>query len=298
MPFKTLIPEELTHRQRHQYLLGTVNPRPICFASTMDMQGRPNLAPYSFFNIFSSNPPIFIFSANTRRDGSTKDTLENARQTGELVINLVNYPMARQMAICGVEYDTGVNEFEKGGFTPLPSLKVKPLRVKESPVQFECRVLEIKTYSNDPGAANLIVAQALLIHMDENIFGDDETIDPRKLDMVGRLGNFNYTRAQGDSIFAIRQPPTEIAIGFDALPEHLRNSTIITGSQLAMLAGVTYLPSQAEVESFATTPEVQSFLESWNQKIDTLHSRIAEYLNKGETENAWSLVIAVSGYRF
>jgi flavin reductase (DIM6/NTAB) family NADH-FMN oxidoreductase RutF len=296
MPFKTLIPEELTPRQRHQYLLGTVNPRPICFASTMDMQGRPNLAPYSFFNIFSSSPPIFIFSANTRRDGSTKDTLENARQTGELVINLVNYPMARQMAICGVEYDTGVNEFEKGGFTPLPSVKVRPFRVKESPVQFECRVLEIKTYSNDPGAANLIVAQALLIHMEENIFGEDETIDPRKLDMVGRLGNFNYTRAQGDSIFAIRQPPSEIAMGFDALPEYLRSSSILTGSQLAMLAGVTHLPSQAQAESFAATPEVQSFLGSWNQENDTLHNRIAEYLNKGETENAWKLVMAVSGF--
>jgi flavin reductase (DIM6/NTAB) family NADH-FMN oxidoreductase RutF len=291
MAFRTIKPEELTHRQRHQYLLGTVNPRPICFASTLDQQGRPNLAPYSFFNIFSSTPPIFIFSANTRRDGSTKDTLENARTTGEVVINLVNYPIARQMAICGVEYDTGVNEFEKGGFTPLPSVMVKPFRVKESPVQFECKVLEIKTYSDDPGAANLIVAQALLIHVNENIFTEDDTIDPRKIDMVGRLGNFNYTRANGESIFSIKQPPSEIAMGFDHLPEHLRKSTVLTGFQLGMMAGVVELPSNEDKQQFATQEEIQSFFSSWKKDVEQLHQKISEYLNTNDVKSAWMLAL-------
>ena len=295
MPYRTFIPEELTPGQRHHYLLGTVNPRPICFASTLDKHGRPNLAPYSFFNIFSSTPPVFIFSVNTRRDGSSKDTLQNVKDVPEVVINLVNYPMARQMAICGVEYDTGINEFEKGGFTPVPSEKVKPFRVKESPVQFECRVLETRAMSEKPGAANLIIAEALLIHMDEMIFADENTIDPQKIDMVGRMGNFNYCRAHGESVFAVRQPPADIAIGFDNLPEHLKTSEVLSGHYLAMMAGVTRLPTSDSIVDFGQQQMIKEFINKLDEQSkdnkNLLHAEVLKYLEKGETENAWKLVL-------
>lgn len=295
MPYRTFKPEKLTPGQRHHYLLGSVNPRPICFASTLDKDGKPNLAPYSFFNIFSSTPPVFIFSVNTRRDGSSKDTLRNVKEVPEVVINLVNYPMARQMAICGVEYDTGINEFYKGGFTPVPSEKVKPLRVKESPVQFECKVLETSAMSNKPGAANLIIAEALLIHMDENIFADENTIDPQKIDMVGRMGNFNYCRAHGESVFAIRQPPADIALGFDNLPDHLKTSKVLSGHYLAMMAGVTRLPSSDSIVDFGQQHKIKEFINKLDKKSkvnkNLLHTEVLKYLEAGETENAWKLVL-------
>ncbi len=287
-------PEDLTPRQRHHYILGTVNPRPICFASTLDQQGRPNLAPYSFFNVFSSTPPILIFSVNTRRDGSNKDTLSNAAATGEVVINLVNYPMARQMAICGVEYDTGINEFKKGGFTPIPSEVVKPFRVKESPVQFECKVREIKSLSDKPGAANLIIAEALLVHMHEDIFSPEDTIDPLKIDMVGRLGNFNYCHANANSVFAIKQPPADIAIGFDNLPEHLLTSSILTGHYLAMLAGVTQLPSESEIDQLSKNDKVGEFLHKMQEERDPLpmlHKEVLYLLKNKKVTDAWSILL-------
>ncbi len=295
MPYRTFTPEELSPSQRHHYLLGSVNPRPICFASTLDKDGQPNLAPYSFFNIFSSTPPVFIFSVNTRRDGSIKDTLQNVKDVPEVVINLVNYPMARQMAICGVEYDTGVNEFKKGGFTPVASEMVKPFRVKESLVQFECKVLETRAMSEKPGAANLIIAEALLIHMDEMIFADENTIDPQKIDMVGRMGNFNYCRASGESVFAIRQPPADIALGFDNLPDHLKTSKILSGHYLAMMAGLTRLPDPKSLADFSRQEDIQKIIGNMHEQSkdnkNLLHAEILKYLEKGETENAWKLVL-------
>ncbi len=295
--FRTFTAEDLTPRQRHQYILGSVNPRPICFASTLDKDGRPNLAPYSFFNVFSSTPPVFIFSVNTRRDGTHKDTLRNAKATGEVVINLVNYPMSRQMAICGVEYDTGVNEFEKGGFTPLASEKVKPWRVKESPVQFECKVLEVRSLSDKPGAANLIMAQAVLIHMKEDVFADDDTIDPLRIDMVGRLGNFNYCHANPQSIFAIKQPPAHIAMGFDNLPAHLKNSKVLTGHHLAMLAGVTSMPEKEVVTAFRQSDEgrklMKGLTENKGGSLVQLHEKVKTLLDKNQVEDAWCLVLAM-----
>lgn len=293
---RTFKPEDLTKKQRHQYLLGTVNPRPICFASTLNQSGQPNLAPYSFFNIFNSTPPILIFSVGNRRDGSMKDTLRNAKDTGEVVINLVNYPMARQMAICGVEYDTGINEFEKGGFTPVPSEMVKPFRVKESPVQFECKVLEIKSFDDKPGAAHLVIAEAVLIHADESIFAPDDTIDPHALDMVGRLGSFNYSRVKGESIFAIKQPPAEIAIGFDQLPDTLKVSKVLTGHHLALLAGVTVIPDAEQVNRFKEQPQNADLIEAVKQakenSLTLTHQKIKEFLESGQTEEAWLFYLA------
>lgn len=290
MSFRTFTPEELSPSQRHHYLLGSVNPRPICFASTLNAEGQPNLAPYSFFNIFSSTPPIFIFSVNSRRDGSHKDTLRNVKELPEVVINLVTYPIARQMAICGVEFDTGINEFEKGGFTPIPSQRVQPFRVKESPVQFECKVLEVRSLSDAPGAANLIMAQAVLIHMDEKIFDPHDHIDPQVLDTVGRMGNFNYSRASGKSIFAIQQPPADIVVGFDRLPLSIRHSNILTGNQLARLAGVTQLP-QADA-SFQSLLRELIQTETIQSASEKLHRRIAEWIDAGQINNAWLLILA------
>ncbi len=295
MQYKSFTPEELTPRQRHQYLLGMVNPRPICFASTINTEGVPNLAPYSFFNIFSSTPPLFIFSVSNRRDGSQKDTLSNAKATGEVVINMVNYSIARQMAICGVEYQSDINEFDKGGFTPLPSVMVKPLRVKESLVQFECKVLDIKTLGDHAGAANLITAEAVLIHVGEDIFSEDDIPDPAKLDMVGRLGNANYCRITADSVFEIHQPPANIALGFDKLSLSIRSSKILTGHNLALLAGVISLPDNEQLESFKTLMSTRQFFDQLAADKTTrmlqVHQKLKEYLDTNQTENAWMLII-------
>jgi flavin reductase (DIM6/NTAB) family NADH-FMN oxidoreductase RutF len=296
---KTFVPSELFPRERHHYILGTIGPRPIAFASTIDKVGRPNLAPYSFFNVFSSSPPVLIFSANTRvRDGKQKDTLRNIQETGEVVINLVSYPMATQMAIAGLDYDQGVNAFEKAGLTPIASQMVKPFRVKESPVHFECKLLEIKTMSDKPGAANLIMVEVVLMHLDERIIMPDHKIDPQQLDIVGRLGAFNYTRVHGNSVFEIVQPRSGLAIGFDALPESVRSSKILTGHELALLAGLTAFPGKAEVEEFAATETVTEFLAGLpvdqGARTVAIHKKIREYLEK-ETPAAAMKLIAACG---
>jgi flavin reductase (DIM6/NTAB) family NADH-FMN oxidoreductase RutF len=294
MAIKTFTPDSLTTRQRHMYLLGMINPRPICFASTINNNGEYNLAPYSFFNIFSSTPPIIIFSVSNRRDGTEKDTLKNVRENGELVINMVNYTISRQMAICGIEYDSSISEFTKSGLTPIPSVMVKPPRVKESPVHFECKLIEIKKMGDHPGAANLIFAEIMLIHADEDIFAPDDTIDPEKLDIVGRLGNTNYCHINKQSVFPIVQPQGIIAKGFDNLPQHLLTSNILTGNQLAMLAGVPELPTADQVNRFAGQPEIKAFLEELNRNPEsfyqTLHSKISNYLDQGDTASAWMLI--------
>lgn len=291
MSVRTFTPDSLSPRQRHMYLLGMINPRPICFASTINNKGETNLAPYSFFNIFSSTPPIVIFSVSNRRDSSEKDTLKNVRENGELVINLVNYSMSRQMAICGIEYNSSISEFTKSGLTPIASVRVKPPRVKESLVQFECKLLEIKKMGDHPGAANLIIAEIILIHADDTIFAPDDTIDPEKLDIIGRLGNTNYCHINKQSVFPIEQPQGIIAKGFDNLPQHLLTSRVLTGNQLAMLAGVPELPPADQVNRFAAQPEIKAFIETLppnNHK--ELHHKISQYLDQGDTTSAWMLI--------
>lgn len=294
---RTFIPSELDPRQRSQYLLGTIGPRPIAFVSTLDRKGRPNLAPYSFFNVFSSTPPVLIFSANSRvRDGKPKDTLQNIRETGELVINLVTYPMAHQMALAGLDYDQGVNEFEKSGFTPLPSEKVKPYRVKESPVHFECKLLEVKALGEHSGAANLVIAEAVRIHLDERIIDPDQKIDPRKLDIIGRLGGFNYSRVHGESIFEVVQPRSGLALGFDALPQSVRTSAILSGQELALLAGQTQWPAQEEVDAFAKENAMASFLSSLPEesgaRTEVIHKKIRALLQQETPAEALKLIAA------
>lgn len=247
-------PLEIATKDLHQFILGAVAPRPIAFASTLSTDGVPNLAPYSFFNAFSSNPPILIFSSNRRvSNNTTKDTLKNVEETGEVVINVVPHRIVRQMALCSVEYPAEVNEFEKAGFTPLPSEKVRPFRVAESPVHMECRVDKILPLGDKGGAGNLIICNIVLMHIAEEVLTENGRIDPHKIDLVARMGRFYYARASGDAIFEVVQQVTALGIGFDGLPTGIRHSNVLTGNNLGQLAALTVLPSKEEAMTLAAT---------------------------------------------
>jgi len=240
----TIVPEELKTKDLHQFLLGTVSPRPIAFASTIDENGRPNLAPYSFFNAFSSNPPIVVFSSNRRvSDNTTKDTLYNVRATGEVVINAVSYDIVRKMAVSSVEFPAGVDEFEKSGLTAIPSDLVKPPRVAESPAQLECKVQEIVPLGEHGGAGHLIICRVVRMHVKRSVIDENNRIDPHKIDLMGRMGRAYYVRASGDAIHTIVQSVTDIPIGYDGLPGDIRHSTVLNGNQIGLLAGLVELPS-------------------------------------------------------
>jgi len=258
----TIDPTQIPTKDLHQYILGAVAPRPIAFASTISTDGVLNLAPYSFFNAFSSNPPILIFSSNRRvANNTTKDTLKNAEDTGEVVINVVPYAIVRQMALCSIEYGAGINEFEKAGLTPLPSERVKPMRVAESPVQMECTVERILPLGELGGAGNLIICRIVLLHINEAVLNESGRIDPHKIDLMGRMGRFYYARASGDAVVEIVQKVTEIGVGFDALPDGLRHSTVLTGNELARFAALQALPGRAETLALLSTdlaPEIKA----------------------------------------
>lgn len=253
-------PKNTPTAQLHQYLLGAVAPRPICWASTINEQGVANIAPYSFFNVFSSNPPIAIFSSNRRvNDNTTKDTLKNIESTKEVVINVVPYSLVRQMALTSINYESQVSEFDKAGLTKLQSDLVKPYRIAESPVQMECIVEEIKPLGNDGGAGNLIFCNIVRIHISEDILDEDKKIDPDKIDLMGRMGRSFYTRAKGESVLKIYQSVAEIGIGFDNLPMHISNSPFLSKNEIASLASLTDKPSSAIIEVAETLIKNVSF---------------------------------------
>ena len=273
----TIDPTQISTKDLHQYILGAVAPRPIAFASTLSAGGVPNLAPYSFFNAFSSNPPILIFSSNRRvANNTTKDTLKNVEDTGEVVINVVSHAIVRQMALCSIEYDASVDEFVKAGFTPLASERVKPFRVAESPVQMECKVEQILPLGEKGGAGNLIICRIVLMHIDERVLSETGRIDPHKIDLVARMGRFYYARASGAAIFEIVQTVTAIGVGFDALPEGLRHSTVLSGNDLGHIAALTALPSREEVLAIAGDERVAAALAQEAQRA-ALH-RLAKTL--------------------
>jgi len=247
-------PVEIATKDLHQFILGAVAPRPIAFASTISTDGIPNLAPYSFFNAFSSNPPILIFSSNRRvSNNTTKDTLKNVEDTGEVVINVVPHSIVRQMALCSIEYGSEISEFEKAGFTTLPSEKVRPFRVAESPVHMECKVEKILPLGDKGGAGNLVICNIVLMHIAEAVLNDKGRIDPHKIDLVARMGRFYYARASGDAIFEVVQEVTAIGMGFDQLPQGIRHSHILTGNNLGQLAALPALPSREESMALAAT---------------------------------------------
>jgi flavin reductase (DIM6/NTAB) family NADH-FMN oxidoreductase RutF len=243
-------PKELSIPVLQKYLQNAIAPRPICFASTISKSGEPNLAPFSFFNLFSSNPPIAIFSpAYSGRTGAPKDTLLNVLEVPEVVINVVTYEMVHQTSLSSSPFPKGVNEFIKAGFTPLSSELVQPFRVKESPVQLECKVVEVKELGKDGGAGNLVICEILRMHISETVLNDEKQIDTRKIDLVARMGDNWYCRASGDALFEVQKPITSVGIGIDQLPEYIRNSTILTGNNLGLLASVEHLPTVEEVEN-------------------------------------------------
>ena len=279
-------PKEIPTGKLHGYLLGAVAPRPIAFASTIDADGNPNLSPFSFFNVFSANPPIMIFSPARRvRGNTTKHTLENAMETKEVVINVVNYDIVHQMSLSSTEYPKGVNEFDKAGFTMLKSDKVKPFRVAESPVQFECKVTEIIHLGNEGGAGNLIVCEVVKLHINEAVLDENGAIDQHKIDLVARAGGSYYSRAK-EGFFEIPKPISTLGIGVDEIPLEIRNSTVLTGNDLGMLGNVEQLPIQQDVDNFAKDNANFVGLETVKK-----HTFAKEFLKKNDVESAWKVLL-------
>ena len=288
----SITPKELSTPKLHGYLLGAVSPRPIAFASTVDAKGNVNLSPFSFFNVFSANPPILVFSPARRvRDNTTKHTLENAISTKEVVINMVSYDMVQQMSLSSTEYPEGVNEFEKAGFTEVASDIVKPPRVGESPVQFECKINDVITLGNEGGAGNLIIAEVVKLHIDERILDAEGKIDPLKIDTVARMGGNWYNRAK-EGIFEVQKPIKTMGIGVDVLPESIRNSTILTGNDLGILGNVEKLPTEDEVREFIKMgiekcPHINTANKENTQK------QAQDMLRKGVVYDALRLLMAI-----
>jgi len=273
----------------HQTLLGAVAPRPIAFASTMDKDGNPNLSPFSFYNAFGVNPTTLIFSPSRRgRDNTTKHTYENLKEVPEVVINAVNYNIVEQMSLSSTEYPQGVNEFIKAGLSPIPSEKIKPFRVKESPVQFECKVRDIIETSNTGGAANLVICEILLIHIDESILDEKGIIDPNKIDLVGRLGGDYYCRTSGDSIFKVEKPLQKLGIGIDQLPSYIKNSEYLTGNELGKLGNIESLPREEEIAAFINQPEFAS-LRDLNEQL--VYDQVKQLLSDNKVLEAIKLMM-------
>ncbi len=277
----------------HQFLLGAVAPRPIAFVSTLDKEGNSNLAPYSFFNAFSSNPPILVFSSNRKvTDNEKKDTLNNVVDTREVVINVVNYSIVRQMAVASVQFPKGVSEFTKAGLTPIASDLVKPYRVAESPIHMECRVQDVITLGEKGGAGHLIICDLLRMHVDENVIDDRGRIDPHKLDLVGRMGRSYYVRASGESIITVAQAIEGSVIGFEQLPSSIKLSAVFSGNNLGQLAGLTHFPDQAESLALLKTDlRVQDIVQSANP-IEGLHRYAKEILDADDSRREWAAKIA------
>lgn len=260
---RSINPNELPIPQLHQYLLGSIGPRPICFASTVDADGNRNLAPFSFFNVFSANPPIAVFSpARSGRTGQTKNTYDNCKEVPEVVINVVTYDMVQQMSLASSPYPKGVDEFTKAGFTPIDSELIKPARVKESPVQLECKVIEIKELGDGGGAGNLIICEVVKLHIDENLITENNRIDQTKIDLVARMGGNFYCRANGEALFEIPKPITSIGVGIDALPEEIRTSEKLTGNELGQLGQLEEIPALETLTETAVMSFDQAIMEA------------------------------------
>lgn len=291
MYMKSIDPKLLKTSELHGHLLGAIGPRPIAFASTVNTQGIPNLSPYSFFNVFSANPPILIFSPARRvRDNTTKHTLKNCEDTKEVVINIVNYSIVQQMSLSSTEYAEGVNEFEKSGLTMLESDIVKPPRVKESPVQFECKVKDIVYLGNEGGAGNLIISEVVKLHIDESILDEDGKIDQYKIDQVARMGGNWYTRAK-EGLFEVKKPLATLGIGVDQIPEEIRTSEVLSGNDLGKLGNIERLPNTEEIEDFIKKDNLREYLN--NIGTEQLHRKAKEYLKSQDIFGAWCILLSI-----
>ena len=284
-------PKAISPTKLQAYLQGAVGPRPIAFASTIDINGIPNLSPFSFFNVFSSNPPILIFSPARRvRDNSIKHTLVNVASTREVVINIVNFDIVQQASLSSTEYADGVNEFLKSGLTQIPSDIVKPFRVAESPVQFECKVNEIIALGTEGGAGNLVVCEVLKIHIHETILDENGNIDQHKIDLVARMGGNWYSRAN-KGLFEVPKPLTTLGIGVDKIPAFIKESDVFSGNDLGMLGNIEALPTNEEVSIFVNQNfDVKGVLSSDDEH--QIHLKAKEFLEKEEVLSAWKVLLA------
>lgn len=290
----TIVPGEIPTKELHSYLLGAVAPRPICFASTVNKNGEPNLSPFSFFNVFGSNPTTLIFSPSRRvRDNTIKHTLKNIYDTKEVVINVVNYAMVQQASLSSCEYAEEIDEFEKAGFTKLVSQKIKPFRVAESPVQIECKVRDVIETGAEGGAGNLVICEVLMMHIDEKILNEKNQIDPHKIDLVARMGADFYCRASGDAVFEVAKPNTKLGIGFDALPENIRNSKLMSGNDLGKLANVHKIP---EVDPSFDDDRVKNIVLYYSLNPADMEEELHRYakvlLEQNKTEEAWQVLLS------
>jgi flavin reductase (DIM6/NTAB) family NADH-FMN oxidoreductase RutF len=289
-------PKELTVQRLHQLLLGAIGPRPIAFASTLDAQGNANLAPFSFFNVFSANPPILVFSpARSGRTGQSKDTYNNAKTIPEVVINVVNYNMVHQMSLASSPYAPGVDEFVKAGFTALASHKVAPFRVAEAPVQFECKVQQIIELGQEGGAGNLIICEVLQMHIHESLLNEHGLIDQHKIDLVARMGADWYCRANSASMFEIKKPISTCGVGYDALPPDIKNSHVLSANDLGQLAGIEELPNETDVNEYKLLELSSLFLDleaNANALETALHQRAKELLSENQLEEAWLTLLS------
>jgi flavin reductase (DIM6/NTAB) family NADH-FMN oxidoreductase RutF len=287
----TIDPKEVGTGKLHQYLLGAIGPRPIAFASTIDAEGRPNLSPFSFFNVFGANPPTLIFSPARRgRDNTVKHTYNNVKAVDEVVINIVNYSIVQQMSLSSSEYAEGVNEFEKAGFTMLKSDIVKPFRVAESPVQLECKVKQVVETGQKGGAGNLVICEVLKMHIEKDILDENGTIDQHKIDQVARMGGNWYTRAKL-GMFEVKKPLSTLGMGIDAIPLEIRESKVLTGNDLGKLGNVEILPVKEEISAFiAKNKDLAELINTKN--IKEIHSRAQLFLEENNTDAAWKLLLA------
>ena len=289
-------PKDIPTGELHQYLLGAVGPRPIALASTIDKDGNSNLSPFSFFNVFSANPPIAIFSPARRvRNNTTKHTLENILENNEVVINVVSYDIVQQTSLSSTEYDCGVDEFIKSGLTPIKSNLIKPFRVKESPVQMECTVNDVISLGKQGGAGNLVICEIKMLHINKNILNDAGAIDPNKIDLVGRMGGNWYCRSSKDALFEVEKPLRNLGIGVDNIPSEIRNSHILSGNDLGMLGNVESIPSLDEVEKYMkenfSTEQIQDFSIRNKEALQELHSYAKELLSKNLIIEAWKILL-------
>ncbi len=272
-------PKEVSMGKLHNYLLGSVGPRPIAFASTIDKNGNKNLSPFSFFNVFSAAPPIAIFSpAKSGRTNTQKNTYDNVKETMEVVINIVNFDIVQQMSLSSTAYGKDVDEFVKAGLTPIESELVKPFRVKESPVQLECKVKEVVELGDQGGSGNLVISEIVMVYINEDVLGEDGTIDQQKIDLVGRMGGNYYVRAKGDCLFEVPKPVRNLGIGVDQLPEPIRTSSILTGNDLGMLGNVEELPAIS----------ANAFTKNW----ETKQKQAQELLADANIEEAWQVLVS------
>ncbi len=296
---KSIHPTDVSARDFYSHMVSAVVPRPIAFVSSVSGDGKVNLSPFSFFNAVSAKPPILIFApVNSMRDGSTKNTLDNVLEHDEVVVNIINYTIVEQMSLASTAYPKGVNEFIKSGLTEISSELVKPPRVAEAPVAFECKVKQVIPLGEEGGAGNLVVCEVLLMHVNEDILDENGSIHPQKLDAVGRMGGNLYCRASGEAIFETLRPDRELGIGVDQLPEAIRKSDILTGSNLAKLANIKAVPNLEDLKIYQEDSQIQSLLAQHKEKpagqTKAIHSLVQEFLEKGEIQKAWAVLLSTA----